>query len=38
MLKGQAKKALSKKAKKGFQGYPVATIAGVLPPAGEPYR
>jgi hypothetical protein len=27
MLKGQAKKALSKKAKKGFQGYPVATIA-----------
>ncbi len=27
MLKGQAKKALSKMAKKGFQGYPVATIA-----------
>jgi hypothetical protein len=27
MLKGQARKALSKKAKKGFQGYPVATIA-----------
>ncbi len=27
MLKGQAKKALTKKAKKGFQGYPLATIA-----------
>jgi hypothetical protein len=27
MLKGQAKKALSKKTRKGFQGYPVATIA-----------
>ncbi len=27
MLKGQAKKALSKKAKKGFKGYPIATIA-----------
>ena len=27
MLKGQAKKALSKKAKKGFRGYPIATIA-----------
>jgi len=27
MLKGQAKKALSKKVKKGFRGYPIATIA-----------
>lgn len=27
MLKGQAKKALSKKAKRGFKGYPIATIA-----------
>ena len=27
MLKGQARKALSKKAKKGFRGYPIATIA-----------
>jgi hypothetical protein len=27
MLKGQARKALSKKVKKGFHGYPVATIA-----------
>ena len=27
MLKGEAKKALSKKAKKGFKGYPIATIA-----------
>jgi len=27
MLKEQARKALSKKCKKGFQGYPVATIA-----------
>jgi hypothetical protein len=27
MLKGEAKKALSKKAKKGFKGYPVATVA-----------
>ena len=27
MLKEQAKKTLSKKAKRGFQGYPVATIA-----------
>jgi hypothetical protein len=27
MLKGQAVKRLSKKAKKGFRGYPVATIA-----------
>ena len=27
MLKGQAKKALSKKVKKGFRGYPIATVA-----------
>jgi hypothetical protein len=27
MLKGQAKKALSKKIKKGFRGYPIATVA-----------
>jgi hypothetical protein len=27
MLKGEAKKALSKKVKKGFKGYPIATIA-----------
>ena len=27
MLKGQAAKRLGKKAKKGFRGYPVATIA-----------
>ena len=27
MLKGQAKKALSKKVRKGFKGYPIATIA-----------
>ncbi|MGA2106302.1 MAG: hypothetical protein ABSH25_01525 [Syntrophorhabdales bacterium] len=27
MLKGQAKKALSKKTKRGFRGYPIATIA-----------
>ncbi len=26
-MKGQAKKALSKKAKKGFRGYPIATVA-----------
>jgi hypothetical protein len=26
-LKGQAKKALSKKVKKGFRGYPIATVA-----------
>lgn len=27
MLNGQAKKALSKKVKKGFRGYPIATVA-----------
>jgi hypothetical protein len=27
MLEGKAKKALSKKAKEGFKGYPIATIA-----------
>jgi len=27
LLKGQAKKALSKKVKKGFRGYPIATVA-----------
>jgi len=27
MLKGEAKRALSKKAKRGFRGYPIATIA-----------
>ena len=27
MVKGQAKKALSKKVKKGFRGYPIATVA-----------
>lgn len=27
MLKAQAKKALSKKVKKGFRGYPIATVA-----------
>jgi hypothetical protein len=27
VLKGEAKKALSKKVKKGFKGYPIATIA-----------
>jgi hypothetical protein len=27
MLKGEAKNALSKKVKKGFKGYPIATIA-----------
>jgi hypothetical protein len=27
MLKAEAKKALSKKAKKGFKGYPIATVA-----------
>ena len=27
MLKGEAKKAFSKKVKKGFKGYPIATIA-----------
>ncbi len=27
MLKGEAKKALSRKVKKGFKGYPIATIA-----------
>lgn len=26
-MKGQAKKALSKKVKKGFRGYPIATVA-----------
>jgi hypothetical protein len=27
MVKGQARKALSKKVKKGFRGYPIATVA-----------